>query len=294
MSLTIVHALNRLISSYHSGQLAHAYAMIGEPQEIKNQLLEPFLKELLQTDPFPHPDVHIVQPESKTRQIRVETIRNLISQLNQTSFLGGWKIAILDEAERLRQEAANAFLKTLEEPPHKTLILLLTARPSQLPTTILSRCLILRLQTSSLKTAPDSLKTVIEKWNKIENKEVPDKTFSDSWVESYLLLNSCLNYLKEIRETLENEAQKEIQHAKESGLEGDALNEIEKTATAQIETHYLAQRQQLLSWLCESLPRKKSIINLFDQTQKALIKNLPEIFVLERLFLKLILALSPK
>jgi DNA polymerase-3 subunit delta' len=282
MSLTIANALNRLISSYQSDHLAHAYALIGDPGEVKHQLVHPFLKKLLQAEPFPHPDVHIVQPESKTRQIRVETLRNLISLLNQTSFLGGWKIAILYEAERLRQEAANAFLKTLEEPPHKTLILLLTARPEQLLTTILSRCLILRLQTPSTKIPPASLKGLLENLKKLAQS--PAKAYA----ESYVYLNSCLDYLKETRKTLENEAEKEIKLAKEKGLEGEALNEIEKTNAAQVETDYMAQRQQLLVWLTEILPRKKSIINLFDQSQKALARNLPEAFILERLFLRLV------
>lgn len=282
MSLTIANVLNRLISSYQSDHLAHAYALIGDPNEVKHQLVHPFLKKLLHAEPFPHPDVHIVQPESKTRQIRVETLRNLISLLNQTSFLGGWKIAILYEAERLRQEAANAFLKTLEEPPHKTLILLLTARPEQLLTTILSRCLILRLQTLSTKNPPASLKGLLEKLKKLGQSP------ASAYAESYVYLNSCLDYLKETRKTLENEAEKEIKLAKEKGLEGEALSEIEKTNAAQVETDYMAQRQQLLVWFAETLPRKKSIVNLFDQSQKALARNLPESLVLERLFLSLI------
>lgn len=64
----------------------------------------------------------------------------LLPWLSDTAFAGGWKVVVLAGADRLTNEAANAFLKMLEEPPPKTLILLLTDAPQALLPTIRSRC----------------------------------------------------------------------------------------------------------------------------------------------------------
>jgi DNA polymerase-3 subunit delta' len=96
-------------------------------------------------DQMEHPDLFHLRPSGKARIISVEKTRELISTLNRTSNQGGSKIAIIHEADRMKKEAANAFLKTLEEPPPSTFLLLLTARPYALLATIRSRCLITRL-----------------------------------------------------------------------------------------------------------------------------------------------------
>lgn len=87
------------------------------------------------------PDVHWIYPAKKTRIISAEQIREqLIAPIMQTSFGGGWKVGVLVGADRLNDASANAFLKTLEEPPDKTLFLLLSDAPQQLLPTIISRC----------------------------------------------------------------------------------------------------------------------------------------------------------
>ncbi len=86
-------------------------------------------------------DVHWIFPEKKTRVISAEQVREkLIAAVTQTSFGGGWKAGVLVGADRLNESSANAFLKTLEEPPEKTLFLLLSDAPQQLLPTIVSRC----------------------------------------------------------------------------------------------------------------------------------------------------------
>jgi len=87
------------------------------------------------------PDVHWIFPEKKSRVISADQMReNLLAAMSQTSFAGGWKVGILAGADCLNAASANAFLKTLEEPPEKTLFLLLTDAPQQLLPTIVSRC----------------------------------------------------------------------------------------------------------------------------------------------------------
>ncbi|MBI4349728.1 MAG: DNA polymerase III subunit delta' [Elusimicrobia bacterium] len=76
----------------------------------------------------------------RQRTIRVDTVRHLIKDVEMTSLTGRWKTAILEDAERLETEAANALLKSLEEPPARTLWILVTSRRERVLPTILSRC----------------------------------------------------------------------------------------------------------------------------------------------------------
>lgn len=97
-----------------------------------------------------HPDVTLVNADyqaslreeeaSKQRTLRVDTIRHLRKDMELRSLLGGWKAAIIEEAHTLELEAANALLKTLEEPQPGILWILITSHKELLPKTIPSRC----------------------------------------------------------------------------------------------------------------------------------------------------------
>jgi DNA polymerase-3 subunit delta' len=87
-----------------------------------------------------HPDISRLEPAEKDAFIKVEQIRELSRFLDHTSQRGGYKIAIVNPAEAMNLNAANSLLKTLEEPPPSSFLLLITANPSQLPATIRSRC----------------------------------------------------------------------------------------------------------------------------------------------------------
>lgn len=85
--------------------------------------------------------VYVAEPESKSRRIVIDQIRALEHSLQMRAAEGRRKVAIVSEADRLQPQAANAFLKTLEEPPNDSLLLLLSALPEALPDTIRSRCI---------------------------------------------------------------------------------------------------------------------------------------------------------
>ena len=85
-----------------------------------------------------HPDLHIVKPDGQ--QIKVDQIRQLCAALANTAQQGGRRIAIIHDTEKMNVAAANALLKTLEEPGKDTLLLLQTSSPSLLMPTISSRC----------------------------------------------------------------------------------------------------------------------------------------------------------
>jgi DNA polymerase-3 subunit delta' len=88
-----------------------------------------------------HADVHWLRPESKSRVVTVDQMRGLLRTLHLRPTEGAYKVAVLVAADRLNPAAANAFLKTLEEPPSKSLLLLLTSELGRMLDTVISRCL---------------------------------------------------------------------------------------------------------------------------------------------------------
>ncbi|MDE3018435.1 MAG: DNA polymerase III subunit delta' [Nitrospirota bacterium] len=95
-----------------------------------------------QIDARTHPDFLVIEPdrEMANPQIKIEQVRQLEEQIVYRPLVSPWKIYLLDDADRLTQGAANALLKTLEEPAAHSLFLLVSSRPSALPTTVRSRC----------------------------------------------------------------------------------------------------------------------------------------------------------
>lgn len=100
-----------------------------------------------------HPDFFQLVPEEEGKNIRVDKVRELTEKLSQTSQYNGYKICIIAPAHALNVTAANALLKTLEEPAAKTLILLITDQLQQLLPTIRSRCQQLLMPTPDKKIA---------------------------------------------------------------------------------------------------------------------------------------------
>jgi DNA polymerase-3 subunit delta' len=96
-----------------------------------------------------HPDLHWLYPEEDKETISVDQVRDLIEIFMLTANRGGAKVAIVEPAEALTTAAANALLKTLEEPPQGSYLFLLSHQPGRLPATIRSRCqhLLLRAPT---------------------------------------------------------------------------------------------------------------------------------------------------
>ncbi len=87
-----------------------------------------------------HPDVFIIGPEGDGDQITVSSVRQLQESLSYKPFEGSWKVAIIDNADKLNKSAANAFLQTLEEPSLQSILILISSRPDVLLPTIRSRC----------------------------------------------------------------------------------------------------------------------------------------------------------
>lgn len=88
-----------------------------------------------------HPDVLWVHPAKKLRQISVDQMRDVIHAISMKPMEARYKVGVIAGADRMNESAANAFLKTLEEPPRNSVLILLTTEPQRLLDTILSRCL---------------------------------------------------------------------------------------------------------------------------------------------------------
>ncbi len=157
-------AYDYLVRSSGSGRLSHAYLFEGAPRREGMELATRLLCLLFCTDADErpchvcagcrgiekgtHPDLHRLEPEKKSRVIGVEAMRDFQQAFLRTSFSGGWKAGVILSADCMNAASANAFLKTLEEPPGQTLFLLLSDQPQRLLPTVISRCQRLSLDTT--------------------------------------------------------------------------------------------------------------------------------------------------
>ncbi len=154
ISLSLPPALQRLPSvrvleeAVRRDRLAHAILLFGEDLAMLETVALALARTLLDCpNAVSHPDFHTLRPAKKLRLIRIgenseeeNTMRRLLRLLHQTASRGERKIGVIYEADRMNTAAANAFLKTLEEPPAGTTLLLLSTRPYDLLDTIRSRC----------------------------------------------------------------------------------------------------------------------------------------------------------
>lgn len=153
-------AMEALRSARAAGRLGHALLIHADPG-CGGELLATWAAQLLlcQRDAAPcgactdcrhaashqHPDLHLAQPTGDSKQIRIDDVRAFCADLALTSHGGGYRVGIVSPADVLNLAAANALLKTLEEPPPRTVIVLVSATPSRLPATLRSRCMRMRV-----------------------------------------------------------------------------------------------------------------------------------------------------
>ena len=135
----IAHAIN-------SERVPGGYLVVGDVKGDCAELVDRIAAKLYPDDAerlaaHCHPDVAVLEPEGRSRTIKVESMRErIVEPMASTSFSGGWKVGVVSGADRMQPAAANAFLKSLEEPTPRTLFLLLTDQPDALLPTIVSRC----------------------------------------------------------------------------------------------------------------------------------------------------------
>ncbi|ROM75060.1 DNA polymerase III subunit delta' [Pseudomonas brassicacearum] len=138
-------------------QHAHAYLLHGPVGIGKRALAERLMASLLCQRPGAsnacgecksclllkagsHPDNYVLEPEEADKAIKVDQVRDLVSFVVQTAQMGGRKVVLIEPVESMNINAANALLKSLEEPSGDTVLLLVSHQPSRLLPTIKSRC----------------------------------------------------------------------------------------------------------------------------------------------------------
>ena len=137
-------AYTLIASAIDSGHAANGYLVVGDlfrcEQLTKRILLKLFPDAVAQVEGGCHPDVTRLEPDGAKRIIKVDAMRErIVEPMSVTAFSGGWKVGVIAGADRMEAPSANAFLKLLEEPPAKTMFLLLTDAPDMILPTIVSR-----------------------------------------------------------------------------------------------------------------------------------------------------------
>ena len=265
MAFSRTTAFEYLCRAHEQNRLAHAYLITG-PSGSGKELLAADLASLVNGTPAKNVfsakarDIFVARPESKSRRIVIGQIRDLEHALQMRASNGRRKVAIIPDADRLQTEAANAFLKTLEEPPKDSLLLLLSALPEALPETILSRCIAIPLEPNG-ELQPRNEEEKLVKLLQLASHE-------KSWTVqfAYGLAQEFQRLLRGVREEVKceiDEALKQEQMRYKDATDGAWLEEREEYYKALTESLYLQRRAGLLetlfAWWTDVLRENKGV-----------------------------------
>lgn len=226
--------VERFEAGIREDRLAHAYLVTGALRSEVEALARELADLVLGSSHREHPDFYQVNPESKSRRIRIEQIRTLENSLYLKSMRSAYKVALILDADRMclgQAEAANAFLKTLEEPPVKTVLILTSTQPQALLATILSRCIRLDVMAQEQGDASES-----ELW--IEFQKEWNEVQGTPSIRGYRRAQILMEVFGKIRE--------EVQDSFETLLKEAEDEESEESAKALIEAEFLSQRGEIM------------------------------------------------
>lgn len=191
------HILNYLKKSIKKNKISHAYLFEGPGQSEKKEVALWFAERL----GCQRPDITIISVIENKKEISIEQIRELRRYLSLSPHSSPYKIAIIDLAEKMTDEAANALLKTLEEPRGNTVLILITNMASALPETILSRCQEIKFRAGSLNKVSDDF--IEKEYIDILQRPLKDvfqymEKLSKDNPETIKLLNSWLFWFRDL------------------------------------------------------------------------------------------------
>ena len=336
------NVIERLQRSLENGRLGHAYFFsgqdLGELEKVGRVLAQALncqdstLTELVvdackciscrKIANDNHPDVMTIRPESKMRQVKIGQIirrpnsppRVLHDLIYQKSVEGGYKVALLVAADRLNTDAANALLKTLEEPPDRTVFILLSAEPERVLETICSRCLRVRFSGDGGPAFNQSELDWVTEFALMAAKG--DKGLFGR----YRLLDSLLQCLAEVNQSIEAEVVRASPLSQHDEASSELREQWEAENKASIMAEYRLRRAGFLaalqSWLRDvwlqtrgedggleffsDLSKSTQIVarrltphdaeenlQIIEQTQRTLHTNVGELLVLETGLMKL-------
>src|ERR1051325_853771 len=190
-----------------------------------------------------HPDVYWIRPESKSRVITIDQIRDLLQTINLKPTEAKFKVATIVAADRLNVQAANAFLKTLEEPPADSILILLSAEPQRLLETILSRCLRLNFAGETSARRDPAFLAWLATFSEIAGAE------QKSLLSRYRLLSVLLSKLAPLKEEIKDALTKRSPLERYDDADPKLREKWEEELDAAIEAEYRRQRTDLLAGL---------------------------------------------
>ena len=277
MSYSPETAYELVEAAYRRGRMAHAFLISGAPGTGKERLAarivglvgggggtgggmdlfgEPVVEEVPPLDDLQSSWVRVLRPQKKSRRIGVDAIRELEKPLQAAAPSGVTKVGVVVDADRMGNEGSNAFLKTLEEPPAGTLLLLLTSAPERLLPTVLSRCVKLPLagKPDLLGEGGAELVAALDR--------VAGAGFGSPRGAMSLKAAFCgvLEQRSELIEEAMKATLKEEVDAYRHAIEGDWLERREEALKAAAEGEYLGARARLfdvlMAWMADVLRRK--------------------------------------
>jgi len=321
--------------SLQRGRLAHGYLFFGPQLEELEALARALAKTLNCQQPVTvggvavdscdacptcrtidgetHGDVHWVRPESRSRIVSVDQMRELMREIQLKPNAAPFKVAVIVAADRLNSQAANAFLKTLEEPPAKSILILLSTEPERILETILSRCLRLNFSGDGSRKWDAGLLDWLARFSELAGAE------QKSLLGRYRLMDVLARRLAEMRSRVEAELTARSPLEKYEDLEKELRERWEDELKAAIEAEYRRQRSDLLLlvqwWLRDvwlhtlaggrefvnfpnvvgtgqvagrlTSPKALENLQVMEQTQRLLYTNVQEALALEVGLLKL-------
>lgn len=285
--MQVHEAFDCIQHAIQSGRMANGYLIVGPVRNEGMELATKILQLLFcEADEKPcgicdhcrhvvdrtEADIHWLMPEKKSRIISVESMReNMISPISQTSLGGGWKAGVIVSADRLNDASSNAFLKTLEEPPEKTLFLLLTDAPQYLLATIISRCQ--RIDLTATRDLPP------------HHKERILETLSGPLFHDPLECSISANVLNAVLADMKKEAEEMVM--REVKEQADVIDEDKDEISAKVSARYREMRTDFLLVLTRWY---RDLMILCAGSDPSLVQNRPYLEVLQQRAKKLTLA----
>ena len=190
-----------------------------------------------------HGDVQWIRPESKMRIITMAQMRQLMETLHLKPNDARTKVWMISDADRMNQQSANAFLKTLEEPPENSLMILLSTQPDRLLDTILSRCLRLNFPGDSTSTMQTEHLAWLEKF--AQQLAVKDSGMLDRYKALDILLEKLAVARNHIEDGLKDRFLGDLPH----DIEPKIREKRELELKAAIEAEYRRRRADVITAL---------------------------------------------
>lgn len=262
MAFSVEKAFELVAAAHERERLAHAFLVTGPKGSGKEELVarmgdllngekddevdlwgEQVEKETPELSEQEGEFLRVVRPRSKSRRISVDEIRDLEKMMNQSSPSGTWKIGVIVDADRMGESAENAFLKTLEEPPRESLLLLLSSEPEKLLDTIWSRCVHLSLAPRTDGDRPEEVQRVLSMLEEVTGRGIGQ-------MESGLAVKAGLEeLLRERKAVIEKEHEQSFKEERakyQKVVDTKWLDDREKTYLAQASADYLGERASMI------------------------------------------------